>query len=115
MKAEVQYNDFTGTAAADISDHTNLKRFIEKKGIDVENYEAFGASFYSSYSDFFTASIICRDLSKTEKPYIVEFNFNLTKDEFFKLFKRFNVIITEKFDKHSNREIDERINFYDED
>jgi hypothetical protein len=114
MKAEVQYNDFIGTAAADISDHADLNKFLEKKGIDTETYESFGASFYSGYSDFFSASIICRDKSKSDKPYIVEFNFDITKDEFFELFKRFNVVITEKYGIHSEREIDERINIYDE-
>ncbi|MFV5691928.1 hypothetical protein ACM55K_07890 [Flavobacterium sp. LT1R49] len=115
MKADVQYNDYIGTSAADISDHTDLDKFLTERGVDTERYESFGASFYSGYSDFFTASIICRDKLKTTeiKPYIVEFDFDITKDEFFELFKRFHVVITEKFDKHSNREIDENISLLD--
>lgn len=61
MKASVQYNDFIGTSAADISDHTNLNEFLASRGVDTDRYNAIGASFYVGYSDFFSASIICID------------------------------------------------------
>lgn len=117
MKASVQYNDFQGSAAADISDHTTLKKFIENRGVNIEKYKAIGAKFYAGYSDFFTASIICEDteLSTEEKKYIVSIDFEneLTKDEFFELFKRFNVIITERFGGYENLEIDKEITIDD--
>jgi hypothetical protein len=53
MKATVQYNEFIGTAVSDISDHTDLNKFLASRGIDTDRNEAIGASFYSGYSDFF--------------------------------------------------------------
>lgn len=61
MKASVQYNDFIGTSAADISDHTDLNKFLSSRGVDTDRYDAIGASFYVCYSDFFSASVICID------------------------------------------------------
>lgn len=116
MKADVQYNDFKGTAAADISDHRTLQDFLNSKKVDIAKYESFGATFYSGYNDYFDASIICRDLEKStdQKSHIVEFHFEVTKDEFFEFFKRFNVVIYEEHDNDSNKEPDEIIRMYDD-
>ncbi|MCF6133456.1 hypothetical protein [Flavobacterium wongokense] len=113
MKASVQYDDFVGTAAADISDHTNLKKFLEAKNVDTERYQAIGVSFYCGYSRFFSASVICIDneQSTAENKYIVKMGFDIDKDEFFNLFKRFNVIISQKHGGYENLEIDEEIMF----
>jgi len=117
MKASVQYNDFKGTAAADISDFSNLNDFLKSRGVDTERYNAIGADFYAGYSDFFSASIICVDNERSteEKKYIVNIGFEreLTKDEFFDLFKRFNVIISQRFGGYENMEIDEEFTFDD--
>lgn len=118
MKASVQYNDFVGTSASDISDHTNLTEFLISRNVDTDRFEAIGASFYSGYDDF-SASIICVDKEKStdEKKHIVEISFekDFGKEEFFNLFKRFNVIITKKFDGFQNNEIDEEISIDDRD
>lgn len=58
MKASTQYNDFEGTAAADISDHSNLTDFLNSRGADTERYDPIGASFYHGYANFFSGSII---------------------------------------------------------
>lgn len=92
MEASVQYNDFKGTAAADISDDTNLNRFLNKKGVDTARYNAIGAEFYHGYSDYFSAAIICRDKNSNT---LCKFNIEkLSHEEFFNLFKRFNVVIS---------------------
>lgn len=113
MKADVQYNDFIGTSAADISDHIDLNKFLESRGVDTDRYDSIGASFYAGYSDFFSASIICIDKQKStdDKPYIVSISFEdeFDKEEFFDLFKRFNVIISTKYGGYQNREIDEEV------
>lgn len=113
MKADVQYNDFIGTSAADISDHTDLNKFLAAKGVDTVRYDSIGASFYAGYSDYFSASIICIDKQKStgEKPYLVAISFEdeLDKDEFFDLFKRFNVVISTKYGGHQDQKIDEEI------
>jgi hypothetical protein len=113
MKASVQYNDFIGTSAADISDHTNLNEFLATRGVDTKRYDAIGASFYAGYSDFFSASIICidKEQSTEEKKHIVKIRFEaeFDKDEFFDLFKRFEVVISKKYDGYQEQEIDEEI------
>ncbi len=77
MKASAHFNDFTGTSAADMSDHSSLKEFLQSRKVDTIRYEPIGASFYHSYSDFFTAYIICVDNDRSEenKPYIVNIHF----------------------------------------
>jgi hypothetical protein len=113
MKATTQYTDFAGTAAADISDHTDLTKFLNSRGVDTNRYAPIGAEFYHGYHDFFSASIICVDNEKStaEKPHITNISFEAEFDskDFFNLFKRFNVIITKKYDGHQDKEIDEEI------
>lgn len=119
MKADVQYNDFKGTSAADISDHTNLNEFLSSRGVDTERYDAIGASFFAGYNDFFSASIICidKEQSTATKTHIVKIDFEaeFDKDEFFDLFKRFSVVITEHYDRYQDQDIDERIIIDDRD
>lgn len=117
MKASTQYNDFIGTAAADISDHSNLTDFLSSRGVDIERYEPIGASFYNGYADFFNGSIICIDnqQSTNNNPYIVKIHFNteFTHEEFFNLFKRFNAVVTRRHGGHQDREINEEITIED--
>lgn len=117
MKASVQYNDFIGTAAADRSDSGWIDRILKERGVDIERFEAIGVSFYSGYSQFFSASIICLDKEKSteKKDYIVSIGFEneFTREQFFNLFKRFKVIITNKYQGFENHEIDEEITFDD--
>lgn len=110
MKASVQYEDFIGTAAADISDHSNLNDFLSKHGVDTTRYEAIGASFYSGYSHYISVSIICIDneQSTANKKHIVKLRFEskIEINEFFDLFKRLEVVITNSY---QDSEIDESI------
>lgn len=106
MKADVQYNDFIGTAAADASDHITLKDYLEKKGVDVERYEPIGAKFYSGERSFY-GHIVCKDHQDERENYAVKISFEkgLTCDEFFALFKRFEVIITRKYGGYQDWEL----------
>lgn len=117
MKAKVQYDDFTGTSAADISDHTNLNKFLGSRGVNTDRYVAIGASFYAWYDDFFSPSIICidKEQSNEEKKHIVKIGFEsgFNKQEFFGLFKRFEVIICEKYGGYDDQEIDGHITVED--
>ncbi len=108
MKASVQYNDFIGTAAADISDWINLEDYLTQKGIDIERYEPIGTEFYHG-ERYFGASIICKDneSENPQKAVKISFEKGLSTEEFFKLFKRFNVIITKKQGDYQNWELDE--------
>ncbi|MFP9097860.1 hypothetical protein ACLI09_02295 [Flavobacterium sp. RHBU_24] len=115
MKAEVQYNDFVGTAAADISDHTSLEDFIGLKGVDTDRFNPIGVEFYSGYSDSFLTSIICIDNERSNSvdKFLVNINFELNKDEFFDLFKRFNVVIFSNYGGYENLEVKESLDFDD--
>lgn len=117
MKATTQYTDFEGTAAADISDHTDLSIFLQSRGVDTTRYDPIGAEFYHGYSDFFSASIICIDNEKStaDKPHITSISFEdeFVHSEFFDLFKRFKVIITKRHNGYQDREIDEEITIDD--
>lgn len=97
MKADVSYNDFRGTSAADISDHTDLNEFLRSRGVDTDRYQAIGASFYAGYEDFFSASILCLDKEKStpQKPHTVKLGFekDIKRKEFFGLFKRMSVVL----------------------
>lgn len=117
MKAQVQYNDFVGSAAADITDHSDLKKFLVSRGVDVERYDPIGVSFYSGYTHNFHASIICLDRIRSVEgnPYLVDISFegDFDRTEFFNLFKRFNVIVTSKIPGYDQFEIAEEIVFDD--
>lgn len=117
MKATTQYTDFKGTAAADISDHYDLEAFLKSRGVDTNRYEAIGAEFYHGEGDFFSATIICLDNenSTKENPYISNLSFEsgVTYDEFFGLFKRFNVILTKKYGGYEENEINENVTIDD--
>lgn len=116
MKADVQYNDFVGTAAADISDHVSLNDFLETRGVDIERYIAIGAEFYSGEGGFFSASIICKDNQTEvgENPIVkIQFESEFTSNEFFNLFKRFDVVIFQKHGNYQDEEIRESFFFDD--
>jgi hypothetical protein len=117
MKATTQFTDFEGTAAADISDHVDLTKFLQSRGVDTNHYAPIGAEFHHVYIDFFSASIICIDNEKSTsaKPYITSINFEdeFKYKEFFDLFKRFKVVITKKHNGHQDKEIDEEITIDD--
>lgn len=38
MKATVQYNDYVGSTAADISDFTTLEKYLEEIDVDIKRY-----------------------------------------------------------------------------
>lgn len=107
MKASVQYNDYLGTAAADISDWIKLDEYLEQKGVDTNHYEAIGAEFFHGERSFW-ASIICIDKeSKTpNKAVRISFEKGLSEEEFFSLFKRFEVVITKKYGNYQDLEVD---------
>ena len=111
MKAEVQYNDLVGTAAADISDFylNSLNEYLRKNypNFNWDRYYCVGCGFYASYGQYPSVYFLCKDevesiycqLSPTEE---------LSLQEFFELFKRFSIVITAK--GYENIEIDENAN-----
>lgn len=122
MKADVQYNDFKGTAAADISDFLgskygdSLKSFGAYFGIDNARFEVVGISVYGT--EHFYISLYCVDKVKSteSKEHIVSMYINIEDDTeiLAYLFKRLHVVLHSRFDnKYANLDYDEEVNFRD--
>lgn len=122
MKADVQYNDFVGTAAADISDFlgltygNDLNSFGEYFKIDGTRFKVIGISIRGNVN--FSLSILCIDKIKSslEKEHIVKMSMNIenNKEILRLLFKRLNIVLHSKYDnKYSNINFDEEVNYED--
>ena len=122
MKADVQYNDFVGTAAADISDHLGskygdyLESFAKYFAIDQERFKTIGISVYGT--DNFYISLICVDKHKSteQKEHIISMSIEIKneKDILDFLFKRLHIVLHSKFDdKYPNLEYDEEVRYED--
>lgn len=61
MKASTQYNDYKGTAAADVSDYLFIRDYLKDRGVDIERYEPVGFELYTGYSNFVSYRFICKD------------------------------------------------------
>lgn len=98
MSANIQDDEFSGIAAASICEHMNLQRFLVSKKVDTARYEAVGAGFHSESEGSFSGYITCKDNQKSteEREHLIRVHFeqDITKEEFFSLFKRFEVLIT---------------------
>lgn len=122
MKADVQYNDFVGTAAADISDFLgskygdNLESFGKYFKIDETRFKVIGISIYGT--DSFSISFLCIDKLKSteEKEHLVSMSIDIEneKDILHYLFKRLHIVLHSKFDnKYPTLEYDEEVRFSD--
>lgn len=108
IKASTQYDDFVGTAAADISDSIHLEDYLSANGVDTEKYQVIGIEFYANYAEFISVRFICEE-KESQEIKTIGFEKNITKDDFFNLFKRFNVIVTKKHIDIDGREMDNTI------
>ncbi|UTX46667.1 hypothetical protein [Chryseobacterium sp. MA9] len=123
MKADVQYNDFTGTAAADISDmiSTNyggdtLDSFANFFKLDKERFKIIGISFYGTRK--FSISLLCVDLelSTDEKEHIVSMmmDWDQERSPLDILFKRLDIVLHQKYDeRYSSLNYDEEVRYSD--
>jgi hypothetical protein len=122
MKADVQYNDFVGTAAADISDFLgskygdSLESFGKYFKLDLNRFEVIGLSIYGTENHYI--SLLCVDKMKTtaEKEHITSLSVNIKDDKEFLnfLFKRLHIVLHSRFDnKYPNMDYDEEANFED--
>jgi len=106
MKATVQYNDYVGSTAADISDHTTLEKYLEEINVDTKRFHPIGVRFFTSYGDRCNVAIICQDATNDNS--LVELNLDeMSISDFLSLFKRLEIIL--HFKGYENRDIDESI------
>jgi len=123
MEANVQYNDFKGTAAADISDSLSVKlsgdsleSFADFFNLDKSRFKIIGISFHGGKAP--SISLLCVDLevSTTEKEDIVSMSIDWSHEEhpIDLLFKSFEVVLHEKFDeKYSQLDYDREVRYED--
>lgn len=98
MKAQVQYGDMVGTAAADISDFANndLQQVAINLGVDTKRFKIVGVALYGL--DVSSISLICEDLSKSneQSKHMVKLYVDLedeNKDVISDIFKRLAVVL----------------------
>ncbi|MBS1494472.1 MAG: hypothetical protein JST55_13235 [Bacteroidetes bacterium] len=100
MKAGVQFDKYTGTVAADGEGEMDLKNLLVKNTDDAEKYKPIGIKIFSGNKGHFEVSVICIDKENfTEsKPSAIEISLkeSLSMEDFFRLFKRFELILVTK-------------------
>lgn len=99
MKARVQYNDLTGTAAADVSDfvNNNLQHYLSSrfKEFNSERYRCEGCTLYVSGQNrnpSIDIRFICYDKDGKKYVYLCPLE-DMSNDEILSLFKRFEIVI----------------------
>lgn len=122
MKADAQYNDFIGSAAADISDFLgskygdDLESFGKYFKIDETRFTVIGISIYGT--DSFYISFLCVDKQKStaEKEHLVSMSIDIENEKEILdfLFKRLHIVLHSKFDnKYPDMKIDEEVRYSD--
>lgn len=122
MKADVQYNDFIGTVAADTSDslggagNDNMKTYGKYFKIDEARFEILGLSIFGT--DHSHLSLICKDKQKSraKQDYIVKMAVDVEDPaKILKiLFKQFHIVLHGKHDKDfTNLDYDEEVDYED--
>ena len=103
MKANVKYNSFVGSAAADLSESVNLKQLLLESGYDANRYEPLGLDVIIE-SGSLAIFVICIDKlnydanSKMVSKCLLKNNNSVN---FNKIFKHLNIFL---FSSHLNSE-----------
>ena len=98
MIAKVQYNDLTGTAAADITDFSlnSLEKYLTDhfENYDTERYFCVGCRLNLGGQTSTTVSIrfICLDKEEHKYVYLCPLD-DMSYEEAFSLFKRFDIVL----------------------
>ncbi|MHC5202712.1 hypothetical protein [Myroides sp. LJL119] len=124
MKAKVQYNDFVGSVAADISDSIAAKKgnYISSIGeyfnVDQEKFKVVGVSLSGIHN--FEITLVCVDKKKStpNKEHLVKMNLALDesgqKQLLDLLFKRLNFVLFDAGQEaYSEACCDEVVDFFD--
>ena len=105
MEASVQYNDIKGTAAADISDfyQTFLQKYLvdSYEQYDGERYKCCGCTIFVYGQDKHPQGnirFICKDMVDNKYVKFCPLQ-ELSLDEIFSLFKRFEVVMGNHIDQ----------------
>lgn len=124
LQASVQYGDFDGTVAADRHDNRGLWDLAEKYGVDTNKYFVFGVDIFlgepvGEKPAIAHVSILAIDThvvggdsvddiqsfvddNQGLLPYL-EFEIDASLEEVLLFFKRFNIVLKNKYIKRVNR------------
>lgn len=98
MEAKTQYNDFVGTAAADISDAfiNSIDEYLHYKSpkYDKNQYHCIGCELRPYGQNKLDALYICKDLRSGEV-VPMRFNNEFELNELLVMFKRLSIVIGE--------------------
>jgi len=120
MKARVSYNDFLGTAAADISDSLgdiggdDLSKLVKYFNLDEKRFKIVGLSIYGPGEPYISLICVDKEKSTDQKEHIVSMSYDLEieSDIMDRLFKRLRIVLHDKHDKeYVNRDYDEEVRF----
>lgn len=122
MIAEVIYNDFKGTVAADISDLLGKRYSDDLEGIaqyfnlDIERFQIVGLSLYGIENIYLSLICIDKEKSTDKKEHIVKMSCDIHNEEkiLHILFKSLHIVLHNNHDnKYCNLNYDEAVNFSD--
>ncbi|MFD3002006.1 hypothetical protein ACFS7Z_16660 [Pontibacter toksunensis] len=115
MKTNVQNTDLFGAAAAAVSSQAGLQNFLASKKVDTSRYEAVGVGFSGGNNNLFSGFIVCKDNQKSteDRDHILKVYFEeeISRDEFFSLFKQFDVVLASKQSGYEIAEVDGELVF----
>ncbi|MBS7546277.1 hypothetical protein [Ancylobacter oerskovii] len=117
LKAGVQYGDWDGTVAADNGDQGGIHDHLREKGLLRDDEALLAIRFHSGSTDGipWVDALVLRAagfdgakqiLQQTDTPTLYQRKFEPTLQEFFSLFKRFNIVLTISGQNLSGREFD---------
>ena len=119
FSAHVQYDDWTGTGAADAADPDDIRSFAVRKGLLTDDEFLVGFEFYSGAKSsieprYFAVRIFVieagnydgavQEIAKRHPIPVHVRDLDVGLDEFFDFFKRFNVVLTQRGLGLGNRE-----------
>ena len=101
MKATVQYNDYVGSAAADIADEfvNSMDEYlsVRSKIFDKTKYHCIGCELRPYGIDKLDVEFYCRDL-QTRQIVTLRFNTEFKLSDILVMFKRFAVVMGENIE-----------------
>ncbi|WP_186990426.1 hypothetical protein [Constantimarinum furrinae] len=121
MKASTQYTDFTGYAAADISDYLgsgggdDLARMAKFFKLDTTRFKIVGISIYGTEDPHVSLYCVDKKQSTDEKEHIVSMSVHIEEKNILPvLFKRLHIVLHDKYDKkYPEIDYDEEVRFSD--
>lgn len=120
FKASVQYGDYKGTAAADGHDNYTIDNYMITQGLKTSNDRIVGIKLWSGevhgelqnqpvsviayLMDSPSFEVVSAAIDGTDPVPVRQVRFEVSLEQFFGLFKRFEIAIT-RFEKINGREL----------